>query len=569
MNNWKKSKYLLGMSLGLIMSMTACGNTINTKQIEDAVVESGSINMTEQQKADGIEDTGKTIEVNEEAFETAQEAIKKMTLGWNIGNALDSNSSAITGEPSDWETAWGSSIITPELIEEMKEGGFDVIRIPVSWQDHLDENNRVDEAWMNRVEEVVNYVLDEDMYCILNVHHDCGASEAAWLRADIQNIDAISDKFQTLWTQIAERFKEYDEKLIFEGYNELLDENCQWTSTDEEGYKALNYIAQTFVDTVRSTGGKNAERNIIVNTYSADAGESSVSNFVIPQDSAQNHLMAEVHIYTPGRFTTNADWVQDSTSEFDEACIEELDEIFARLDQYFISKGIPVVVGEFGAQSKENDEQRALYANYFLRKAYEYSMSCIWWDDCGGMALVDRRGPIWTQPGIRNALVAGAQGLEEFEMEYVSEEDVMAVNAFEEPDYDGTALDKENWQIEAYANAEEVGYMVDGSIATRWANLEAQIPNTENQWLKINLGEKQEMNRVMLWTPNADYIREYEVYASENGENWELLATGEGNEDFTCIDFETIQTQYIRINQVGEANANYWSVYEMRMYLMN
>lgn len=243
------------------------------------------------------------------------------------------------------------------------EANFDAVRVPVTWMDHMDENYQVDEAWMNRVEEVVNYVLSEDMYCILNVHHDCGGSDSAWLQADMEHIEEIQEKFEALWLQIAERFAEYDEKLIFEGYNEMLDASLQWTTpAEEKDYEAINILAQSFVDTVRSTGGNNAQRNLMICPYSADPGEESGSHLVMPTDSAENHLMVDVHVYAPGRFTVNGE-------SFDEAAQLELNDVLAGLEKVYGSKGILVVIGEFGAQDKENDEERAIYANYFLREA--------------------------------------------------------------------------------------------------------------------------------------------------------------------------------------------------------
>lgn len=495
-------------------------------------------------------------------FETAKEAVANMKLGWNAGNALDSNGSWITGEDvSAWETAWGSPLLTQELMTAIAEANFDAVRVPVTWMDHMDENYQVDEAWMNRVEEVVNYVLSEDMYCILNVHHDCGGSDSAWLQADIEHIEEIQEKFEALWLQIAERFAEYDEKLIFEGYNEMLDASLQWTTpAEEKDYEAINILAQSFVDTVRSTGGNNAQRNLMICPYSADPGEESGSHLVMPTDSAENHLMVDVHVYAPGRFTVNGE-------SFDEAAQLELNDVLAGLEKVYGSKGIPVVIGEFGAQDKENDEERAVYANYFLREAAKYDLSCFWWDNSGEMSLIDRNGPIWTQPSIRNALQAGAEGNETFAYEEVDMEAYAALNDFEEPDYGGTLLDIGSWTVTTYANQEGASALIDDDVTTAWANMEAQLPGTEEQWILVDLGELTDLNRVMLWTPNSDYTRAYEVYASEDGENFELLAQGEGVQEYLNIDFNAVSARYIRINQTGDAPSNWWSVYEIRMYL--
>lgn len=557
MNNWKNHKYAwyLCGAVVWIAALTGCG--VKTAESDGAL-------KTELETAS---DANAEAEMT---FESIQEAVANMPLGWNIGNALDSNGSTIEGDTSEWETAWGSPVITKELIQEMKTSGFDVIRVPVTWMDHLDEENQIDEVWLNRVKEVVDYVIDEGMYCILNVHHDCGGSDTAWLWADLDSMDEISEKFTDLWIQIAEEFGDYDERLLFEGYNEMLDKQCHWGVSDEAAYEALNQLAQTFVSTVRSTGGNNAQRNLVVCTYAAAPDEATIQAFRVPEDTAENHLAVETHIYAPGRFTTAADWVTDGTTEFDESCKAELDEVFAHMNEYFISKGYPVIIGEYGSQDKGNDEQRAIYANYVIREAAgKYGMSCIWWDDAGGMQLIDRRGPLWTQPGIRNALIAGKEGKEDFEMEYVSEADVQRVNAFEEPVDKGIALDRNEWTIETYANQDGAVSMIDSNISTAWANLEGQFADTKDQWILVDLGSMQELDCVSLWTPNRDYTRGYEVYASEDGQQWELLASGEGSREFTDITFPAASARWIRINQVGEALSNYWSVYELRMYRSN
>lgn len=570
MNGQGRRKHIAciwGIVTAVMFALAGCGS-----QDADSTraAESSQMQSSTQTQNSAPEQAAESDDIAGAEFETIQEAVANMPLGWNIGNALDSNGSSIEGDVSEWETAWGSPVITKELIQEMKASGFDVIRVPVTWMDHLDENNQVDEAWMNRVEEVVNYVMDEGMYCILNVHHDCGGSDSAWLWADLETIDATGEKLADLWTQIADRFGDYGERLLFEGYNEMLDKECRWGASDEDGYEAINQLAQIFVSTIRSTGGKNAQRNLIVCTYAASPGEEAVSAFRVPEDTVQNHLAVETHIYAPGRFTTAADWITDGTSEFDESCQKELDENFALMDQYFISRGYPVIIGEFGSQDKDNDEQRAIYANYVMREAAgRYGMSCIWWDDAGAMQLIDRRGPLWTQPGIRNGLTAGKAGKENFEMESVSQEAVQKLNTFKEPEVKGISLDRKNWKIETYANQDEAVSMTDGNISTAWANLEGQFANTEDQWIVVDLGSEQELNRVSLWTPNRDYTRAYEVYASKDGQQWELLAAGEGSREFTDIDFKTTAARWIRINQVGEALTNYWSVYELRMYRMD
>ena len=204
-------------------------------------------------------------------FETSYEAVKNMGGGWNLGNTLES---VWTGDTDGrdwrrWETGWGQSVTTPELLMMIRDAGFGAVRVPVSWGVHMDADGKVYDEWMDRVEEVVGYVLDAGMYCIINVHHDTGADEElAWLVASPSGYAREKDRFEGLWKQIAGRFRDYDHRLLFESFNEMLDDRRSWCFAtfnggyDEEasagGYQAINDYAQIFVDVVRATGGKNA-----------------------------------------------------------------------------------------------------------------------------------------------------------------------------------------------------------------------------------------------------------------------------------------------------------------------
>lgn len=335
-------------------------------------------------------------------WELAATAVRQMKAGLNIGNTLDACGTWISGDdPASYETAWGNPVITPELIKAIKAAGFNAVRLPVTWWQHIDEAGRVKESWMNRVEEVVDYILDEDLYCILNVHHDTGGLETCWLRADLGNYESISVRFASLWTQIAHRFASYGAKLVFEGYNEMLDANLTWTQTDANGYEAHNRLAQLFVNTVRATGGNNLRRNLWVNTYSSDAGEASVTNFQIPTDQAENHLIAGVHIYTPDSFTSPS---EDAEPPVWNATYEaELASVFERLNLSFVGKGIPVIVGEFGAQERAPEEERVKYARYFVDTAKRYGIACFHWFD-----LIDRSTCQWTSEPIKDAILDAA-----------------------------------------------------------------------------------------------------------------------------------------------------------------
>ena len=299
-------------------------------------------------------------------FESASSAVKKMIAGWNLGNTLDAwASNIVAGSTTDkYETCWGQPVTEEFLMKKFKEKGFTAIRVPVTWFQKMDEAGNVREDWMNRVETVVKYVLDNGMYCILNVHHDTGAGSQAWLKAETANYTANNAKFKKLWTQIANRFKNYNEKLLFEGYNEMLagtdgvGSGAEWNfPSNLENLQVINKYAKDFVETVRATGGNNQYRNLIVTTYCGAHGGNwgnamkVLTDFVIPTDPCgnQNHLAVEVHSYDP------YDWVNTYKMKWTSECTAAITNMFKDLNTYFISKGYPVIIGEYG--SNGNNEK--------------------------------------------------------------------------------------------------------------------------------------------------------------------------------------------------------------------
>lgn len=345
-------------------------------------------------------------------FEDAFTVVRDMGVGWNLGNALD-----CTGDLTKdcaagaVETSWGNPKIREELIQAVKAGGFRAVRVPVTWQYRFrPEDYAISEDWLKRVGEVVDYVIGADMYCIINVHHDTGGD--GWLRADSGSWENYSGQYEALWRQIAERFREYDGHLLFEGFNEILDRHGSWNTTDKESYEALNRFNQLFVDTVRATGGNNARRNLIVCTYACNCQEPNLRNFCIPDDSVWNHIILENHIYDPGWFTAPVkgaslrDWGTDRDRE-------DLKALFERIGRYAREWNVPVIIGEFGAQDRDgNQENRAAYAGYFVETARQYGFACIYWDDGGSMKIIDRATCEWTCLGIRDAIVNAESSVE-------------------------------------------------------------------------------------------------------------------------------------------------------------
>ena len=356
-------------------------------------------------------------------WENNTAAVLNMKYGWNLGNTLDAynftyNASlsweqmqqeswiwkSTDRSTSAWETAWGQPLATRELIHMFQQAGFGVIRVPVTWAEHIDAEGNVDEAWMKRVEEVVGYVLDEGLYCILNVHHDTGTQ--GWLRASEAMYQKYKDVFANLWTQIALRFQDKGEKLLFEGYNEMLNMNAAWSvNAGDPALPIINKFAQLFVDTVRATGGNNAHRNLIVSTYAASTVAGVLDDFVIPVDSASDHLIAEVHSYAPYRFAFKQDDPKQQISVFDEACEREIQSIMQDIATKLMGKGVPVIVGEYGSDSSvATDTELGKQAACYVSTAKQYGICCIYW--MGLSDQQDRSVPKWTKPIVKDAITA-------------------------------------------------------------------------------------------------------------------------------------------------------------------
>lgn len=352
--------------------------------------------------------------MEDDGHEKAYDAVENMLIGWNLGNSFDATGDWIlqytSGTNSDFETAWGNPVTPDTLMTKVKELGFGAVRIPVTWRYHFDEEGNIDEAWMARVQEVVDQALDADLYCIINVHHDTGAD--GWLRATEANFNENSELFAKLWEQIAEQFENYPDTLLFEGFNEMLDDNAEWNNPKAEAVAAINSYNQVFVDTVRATGGNNTARNLICCTYAASVSDISLKGFAVPEDSAKDHLIAEVHFYTPYEFVTDegVTWTTP-INEYTDYVEKSIDQVFSSLKTKMMTKGVPVIVGEFATDDKDNTEDRIKWYTHVIEKANEQNITCFIWDNGNGFCMghIDREGDGDDFPEIIEACVNAAE----------------------------------------------------------------------------------------------------------------------------------------------------------------
>jgi endoglucanase len=321
---------------------------------------------------------------------TAAEIVSRMGAGWNLGNTLDSHRSGsaigygLNTPLEELETAWARTLTTRELIDAVAAVGFTTLRIPVTWYKVADPDNdyAIREDWMQRVTEIADWGLANDMYVIVNVHHD---EHAIFL--DDNRIAHSELILRRYWQQISEAFRDYDERLIFEGLNEMrtIGSAEQWTGGTLNERQNLNRLQQAFVDTVRESGGNNAHRILMISTYAASADPAAFDGFVLPADTAENKLALSVHTYFPTGFcfvnrTPPAVYEWDRDNQMNTRGIELL---MTRIATEAAIMGVPVILGEWGSVNKNNESARAAHAEFYAATARAHGMATVWWDNSG------------------------------------------------------------------------------------------------------------------------------------------------------------------------------------------
>lgn len=306
---------------------------------------------------------------------TPFEITENMQIGWNLGNTLDSTGKSDKPGLSS-ETAWGNPKASQELINAVKAKGFNTLRIPITWYQHLDENNVIDEEWLGRVKEVVDYAYSQDMYVIINLHHENWINRRDFATA----YDEMSAKLKTIWTQIATYFSDYDQRLIYEGLNEPRETG---TAIEWQGnaacFEVVNKLDKDFVDTVRSIESPYKDtRLLMIPSYCASGYNYVYGSLVVPDDE---YVCVSIHAYSPYNFCMNPNVSQSAHDTFTPAYAAELDSIFANLRSYFTDKDIPVVIGEFSASNYNNTEARCEWADYYVTSAKKIGVPCVLWDN--------------------------------------------------------------------------------------------------------------------------------------------------------------------------------------------
>ncbi len=344
---------------------------------------------------------------------TSQQLVEDMTFGWNLGNTLDVcqadrdgdgkiNEHVEAGEKVD-ETLWGNPKATKDLFTSLKKNGVNAVRIPVTWRDHMDSDGNIDREWMDRVQQVVDYAYSQGMYVIINVHHDGGGDPkfGAWIIEESQNdYNTFLKKYKNVWKQIAERFKNYSDYLIFESMNEVGFDTL-YNKNKADAYNLINKINQDFVDIIRATGGNNAKRHLLIAGYYTDIERTCDSLYKMPDDKAGRCILS-VHYYTPWDFCTcDRKHTWGTNSE-----VWQMETLIGKMKKNFVDKGIPVIIGEYAASG--SDLSSCIFFIEKLNKlCSDYGIATFIWDSG---SQVNRKTYKWRTPQYLEALKRATSG---------------------------------------------------------------------------------------------------------------------------------------------------------------
>ena len=341
---------------------------------------------------------------------SSQEIVSAMTIGWNLGNTLDAcqadrdgdgviNEHVAEGEEPD-ETLWGNPRATKELFQALLDSGVNAVRIPVTWRDHIDGDGNISPSWLDRVQEVVDYAYDLGMYTIINIHHDGGGDPqfGAWICNAATDYDATLARYLNLWTQIADRFRDYDEHLIFESMNEVGFDSL----SQGKAYELLNSLNQEFVDLIRSSGGKNPMRHLLIAGYWTDIAKTCDPRYVMPTDPV-NRSIVSVHYYTPWDFcTTN---IKNEWGTAQEQ--QEMERLIGMMKTNFVDKGIPVIIGEYAASGNDFNSC-VFFCEKLVKLCHDYGIATFLWDNGNGQ--FDRSTNTWRSEQMHSALLRAVSG---------------------------------------------------------------------------------------------------------------------------------------------------------------
>lgn len=351
--------------------------------------------------------------------------LQSLGVGWNLGNTFDAFKSGWNQNADEMtvETSWGVPLTQEAIFDALKAAGFSTVRIPVSWHDHVSgEDHVISERWLARVQQVVDWALARDLYVILNIHHD----EDQFLPTSA-HYEESAHYISCIWQQLAERFRDYDEHLIFNSMNEprVIGSAHEWfiDHADPDCIDAIdciNRLNQLFVDTVRASGGGNATRWLLTPGYDASPEGALDEGFLLPQDPAER-VIVSVHAYRPYPFALQVNGISTfGTTQQKMDIVQFMNQLYDR----YIAQGIPVMIDEFGALNKENLQDRIDWAAFYVATASARNLPCVWWDNGAfkgtsegeNFGLLDRRKAEIVYPELLEVIMTygGYEKLPEF-----------------------------------------------------------------------------------------------------------------------------------------------------------
>ena len=383
-----------------VVTVTVEANsTTDVRQTTISVVAGDEKKYVAVSQAAGEESTGGdsggnngSVTVPENDGNVAWQMASYLGIGWNLGNQFDAYNNGISSE-----TAWGNPKATAATFTKVKAAGFKTVRIPVTWMGHIGEapDYKIEDAWLDRVAEVVGYAEAAGLNVIINMHHD-GSDSKYWLNIlSASRNDAvhqqITEQVSAMWGQIADKFKDKGDFLIFESFNEIHDGSWGWGANRNDGgkqYKCLNEWNQAFVDAVRASGGNNADRILGVPAYCTNV-DIAIESFVMPNDTAKDRLMLSVHCYDPSEYTLTAKYSEwghtaDKSKKASGDNEADLKKVFEKIYVNYISKGVPVYMGEFGCVNRANGREQSFqqyYLKYYAKLAKTYGVPAVLWDN--------------------------------------------------------------------------------------------------------------------------------------------------------------------------------------------
>ena len=395
---------------------------------------------------------------------TTMQLVSDMGIGVNLGNTLEACGDWIDGKSvTSYETAWGSPVITKEMIQGYKDAGFGVLRIPVAWSNMMaqDGNYEINKEFMSRVTQVVDWTIDAGLYAVINIHWDNG-----WVNKFPENKEESMKRYTKMWSQICDNFKDYSDYLMFESQNEELGWEKLWnrwagTQGKTESYAIVNEINQEFVDVVRNSGGNNDKRHLLISGYNTGIDVTCDPLFVMPDDPA-GRCAISVHYYSPSTFAIleeDADWGKAQSTWGTDKEISDLNNDMNMMKSAFVDKGIPVIIGEYGCPTKNKEPESVMkFITSVCKAAYSRNMCPVLWDTPGGR--YDRIECRMTDTELNKALCD------------------IAGSTIKNPEDDGTRT--VTYQMNELKKSEDGGYIIPISGDIQKAIINLKVSSSEN-----------------------------------------------------------------------------------------